>query len=813
MSAAPKDNHHPAAGRGQAEDSRPNSQNVRLVVGATPKDTAGRLLAAGFWPIPLFPHPYKDGKQPIGEAWGLNKNTLDTLRAAFKQHPGAGIGIGLGPGRGPGGRWLIDIEGDGPEAEDSRLRLFRGEVVDTFGWSSAKGGHRLHTADHDRMVRLLKGLKGCEEKGRPGVYHLKEFPGLELRNGGLKRDGTVKQFQSVFPPTPGTDGKPREWNGVLEIAPVPESFYEALERAAAAKDGKAASDKPASDKPRPARSIWEMIARSTQEEWFLAGLREQCATVASTPETKRRNRLRDAAYTLGGQLHHGYLNETEVAAALKEAGLRSGLPEWEVERTIEDGITDGKGAPLPWPDGLERPGEGGGDTHAPSLKIYPVSGDDAAAEIEDHFPKIDYRAFHGVVGDFVRAADPQTEADPVAILVQMLVSFGNIVGRNPYFAVSATRHHTNLYTALAGLTATGRKGSSWDVVKFAFKGIDDVWARRRVKSGLVSGEGLIHNVRDESYKTEPTKDKGKVTGYQRVLADEGVADKRLLVIETEMGRVLKAMNRETNTLSDVIRQFWDGGDHSIMSKNSENVATGAHVSLVCHVTPADVQRHLLAEDANNGFANRFLWIAVRQSKMLPDGGDFEDPEFQRQWHPIRDRLANAVTFARAQERVRRDRDANKIWAGTYEKLCRTRGGGLDPFISRAAPYVLRLATIYALLDESPEIKPEHLAAAVALWDYAEASARFLFGSRLGSQDSEKLLNALREAPEGLTRTEIATQVFCYHKKSKDVTALLSELLTRGEIHKTTAPNPSGTGRPAERWRAGRAQTPPAWTAK
>ncbi len=51
-------------------------------------------------------------------------------------------------------------------------------------------------------------------------------------------------------------------------------------------------------------------------------------------------------------------------------------------------------------------------------------------------------------------------------------------------------------------------------------------------------------------------------------------DKRLLVIETEMGRMLKAMNRDTSTLSDVIRQCWDSGSLRTLNRKDPLKATG-----------------------------------------------------------------------------------------------------------------------------------------------------------------------------------------------------------------------------------------------
>jgi hypothetical protein len=44
---------------------------------------------------------------------------------------------------------------------------------------------------------------------------------------------------------------------------------------------------------------------------------------------------------------------------------------------------------------------------------------------------------------------------------------------------------------------------------------------------------------------------------------------------------------------------------------------------------------------------------------------------------------------------------------------------------------MRLSALYALLDKSAVVKADHLKAALALWEYCEASARFIFGEALG----------------------------------------------------------------------------------
>ena len=111
-----------------------------------------------------------------------------------------------------------------------------------------------------------------------------------------------------------------------------------------------------------------------------------------------------------------------------------------------------------------------------------------------------------------------------------------------------------------------------------------------------------------------------MTDYEDVLVDPGVEDKRLLVVEGEFATALRVLGREGNILSAVVRNAWDTGDLRTLTKNSPAKATGAHISIIGHVTRDELLRYLGTTEAANGFANRFLWVCVRRSKVLPDGG-------------------------------------------------------------------------------------------------------------------------------------------------------------------------------------------------
>jgi hypothetical protein len=117
-------------------------------------------------------------------------------------------------------------------------------------------------------------------------------------------------------------------------------------------------------------------------------------------------------------------------------------------------------------------------------------------------------------------------------------------------------------------------------------------------------------------------------------------------------------------------------------------------------------------------------------------------------------------------------------------------------IARAAPITMRLALIFAASDPDNNyaaIGADHLNAALAVWDYAEASCRFIFGDKLGDDTADTILTALRASPDGMTRTEIS-DLLKRHATSGDISRALSMIAMRGLAMRFTEPT---SGRPIE----------------
>ncbi len=383
-------------------------------------------------------------------------------------------------------------------------------------------------------------------------------------------------------------------------------------------------------------------------------------------------------------------------------------------------------------------------------------------------PRLSPAALYGVAGDAVRIIAPHTEASEAALLIQLLVVFGNLIGRSAYFKIGSTYHHTRLFAVLVGASSVARKGTSWSEIASLAARVDDSF-RDTTVSGLSSGEGLIHHVRDPQYKATPIREKGRIVEYQDEMVDGGAKEKRAMVVEPEFARVLKVSSREGSTISMVVREAWDSERLGVMTKSAVK-ASDCHVSMIGHITDFELLRTLNDTDMANGFANRFLWVLTERSKYLPSGGNLQPADL----NDAVNRLRRAAEHSKCVGELKRDAAADDLWQRVYKPLSDGIGGLAGSITSRSTAQVMRLALIYALLDMSNEIRIEHMRAALSLWSYVEDSVRHIFGSSLGDKTADAILTFLEDNAAGLTKTEISG-LLGRHSKADELNAALRRL--------------------------------------
>jgi|AGTN01.2.fsa_nt_gi hypothetical protein len=418
------------------------------------------------------------------------------------------------------------------------------------------------------------------------------------------------------------------------------------------------------------------------------------------------------------------------------------------------------------------------------------------ADAPPGWPMLDPQALVGLAGKVVEAATANSEADPVAVLATFLTWFGATVDRKTYLAVGETEHAPQLFCVLVGASSRARKGTSGGPIKRLFKAAEklnkdghEVPPLVVTNGPLSSAEGLVYAVRD------PGDEIDEKTGK---LKDPGVEDKRLLVTEGEFAAVLKTAQREGNTLSPILRTAWDGSDIAPLTKHNRIKATGAHLCIVGHITQKELGLLLRSADVWNGFCNRFMWLCVRRNKLIacPTGMD------QGRVNHLALYIASAVRRAwKSSGSVSLDASAMALWKSIYPRITEDQPGALGAITARAEAHVMRLALVYALLDESCLLEPGaaltikegHLQSSLAFWKYCQDSASYIFGGYDTNRDTSKILAALRDGDK--TKAEL-NELFSGHLKSDQLSAILDELLEQGRITKGTRGGGQGKGKAA-----------------
>jgi hypothetical protein len=403
--------------------------------------------------------------------------------------------------------------------------------------------------------------------------------------------------------------------------------------------------------------------------------------------------------------------------------------------------------------------------------------------------KLDPAAYHGLPGQVVATLEPHTEADPAALLLHFLVYFGNAAGAGLHLRTD-TAQPARLFVIVVG-EAAGRKGTANNAVKELMALAAPDWMPR-ITPGISTPHAVVSLV-DDVHAT----------------------DRRLLLEETEFGRLLAQMQRYPG-LIDVLKQAYDGSELKIRTRDQRDwlTATRAHVSVVGHVTPDVLADRMPLTDLASGMGNRFLYLTVDRSKSLPHGDPLDPDQLEDLAEQVTDALdfVTDLAFERVdpisarlyelfgqqpQLRLERTDAFRSRWGEVYEDLQRQRPGVVGLVLLRGHTHVLRLSVAYAMADRSKVVDLVHLEAALAVWRYSASCAKRIFGGLTDDRDLDRLLQALVLADgHELSRTEIAG-VF-NRAKGKPYDKLIGRLVGEGwATHRREPPAPGARGRPTD----------------
>ena len=363
-------------------------------------------------------------------------------------------------------------------------------------------------------------------------------------------------------------------------------------------------------------------------------------------------------------------------------------------------------------------------------------------------PNFDDALLYGPLGDVTRRLCEFSEANTGAVYLNLLVSFGSMIGRQAYFNVGATRHYLNEFLACVGSSSIGRKGTASDVADSFLHLINAHWLSTNNVTGFSTPQAVISQIKDASV----FKKFDKATKEYSDVEQPGVVDKRLCIREGELSNVFKLMSDPKTKAAELIRNLWDGkGVSNIVAGKSADGENNSlqckepHVSIIGSSTPSLVKSTMPVGAALSGDGNRFLWCYVKRTQLAPQGG--RPVDFSKLYTTHVDskgkkrEMDTFVYFTDILDEfgvldVDGDEDpvfypltkaANKHWNKVYcDQETTETAGFLGGMTSRSAPHIRRLATILCVIDRERAVDVKHLKAAEDIWDYTQRCAQYIF---------------------------------------------------------------------------------------
>jgi Protein of unknown function (DUF3987)/Primase C terminal 1 (PriCT-1) len=390
-------------------------------------------------------------------------------------------------------------------------------------------------------------------------------------------------------------------------------------------------------------------------------------------------------------------------------------------------------------------------------------------------PAWDDSILYGAAGRLVQKAAQFNESHPAGMLVDFLVSFGSIIGRGPYFNISATKHYTNEFMARVGDSSKSRKGTGRDIIDQVLKLVDPVWYSDRIESGFGSGEAIIGRIRDAS--VEPARLNHKTGKFESVTVP-GVQDKRLCIREGELASIFVLASKPESRADIVLRDGWDGKPlrNVVKGKGRDGFSNSAkceepHLSISGDTTIHELRAKMPTGADENGFGNRFLYVYVYRVKDCPHGAPDLD------WSQEIVEFQEVVKFARTVKHVSMSDQARKWWNKNYSRFEHEGPDGLaGKMTARAAAHIRRIAMMYALIDLTDQIELEHFQAAEKLWNYCEESAMFIFAGV--TKEQLRIVQWINQRGPA-TFTQIREDLYHRNKLASEIRADLGSLVKAG----------------------------------
>ncbi len=381
-------------------------------------------------------------------------------------------------------------------------------------------------------------------------------------------------------------------------------------------------------------------------------------------------------------------------------------------------------------------------------------------------------ASYGLAGRLALEVSPINGISKEAVLFQFLICLSTLCAQKFYYSIGGKKIHAADYLVLVGTTGSSKKGTSFSDVKWFFDQYYPEFTSSKLKTGVNSGEGLINCIRNKVVGTDIDKRTGKEI---EAIKDEGALSKIVLFLETEFSRLLKAGKRDGSTVTEIYRNAWDGVPLEINTSQRSIRSTDYCVSLIAHITPKELKSLVSDIDSSNGYLNRFMFCFITGGVPKPFPESFDRIEFTFTKELVA--LFNFINAIESAEIVLAD-NAKELYLEIYNEFYYRPEDKITELLSRNTQHLLKMAMLYAIIDQSQEIKIGHLKASKALIDYSSASIQELFGKDSITKKEAKVLRFLSSQNGTAPRGKIQSDCFRNNSSKEELDSIQDSLIDK-----------------------------------
>lgn len=430
------------------------------------------------------------------------------------------------------------------------------------------------------------------------------------------------------------------------------------------------------------------------------------------------------------------------------------------------------------------------------------------SELDDQtygFPILDDKALYGPAGLIARAGF-YTSVEPAALIASFLTCAGSHFTRTS-LRMEGESHSPQLFSVLVGSRLIRK--AAFDHARKFFAVSDGATesipsrsraAKRKNTSTPLNVESWELQQCDDFLDAIAARSDGNEQGLRVVQNDAEDTDEigSKLISVTDFQSTLLA-TRHRNQLASMMCAAWDNEGAKLFTHRQKRISISkTNVCLLGQISLEDLRAAMPTDSRLSGLTSRILWVCLRRTVDSFEQANGKHANIdQALIANLSSQLAEAIN--NAPSCISLSPKSKVLWYEINEQLLSQEAPGVMGIImGRSDSHVLRLAALYCLLDNSRNVLPCHLEAAMALWNYCKESARFIFAESKTGEMAQRVLNVLKTGAK--TQTQLH-EAFSRHVTAKELAYALTELESKG-LARSCRSGAQGKGRPAITWHLG-----------